>query len=123
MSDYVDLEPSFNNLDGTVTREGDEIFVRGIGKRILGIGIFAGSLVLAETDGNKICHPVIEIQGELISGGRVDLWSTDTNLMDAYRYVETYPIDLYLAEIAAADAKIAGITDKAYAEVMGVNLD
>jgi hypothetical protein len=73
MSDYVELEPTFDNLDGTVTTEGDEVFVRGIEERILGIGAFAGSLVLAGTNGNKACHPIIEVQGKLVSGGQVDL--------------------------------------------------
>jgi hypothetical protein len=63
------LKPERENPDGTITRSGDEVFVRGIGDRPLGIGTYVGELVLREASGDEVCTPILEVQGELVSGG------------------------------------------------------
>lgn len=123
MPDYIELKPTFDIRDGVIVNGGDEVLVRGIGNRTLGVGAFAGSIVLTEADGVKIDHPVIEVQGRRLGGGQVDLWTTDPELIDKHRDDEVYPIDLYLAEIARDYARIINLMDEAQAHMLGVRLD
>lgn len=90
---------------------------------MLGIGFFAGGIVLTEVDGTEFEDPIIEVQGRLIDGGQVDLWTPDQSLIDRHREDPVYPIESYLAERAAGLAKITGLMDRAQAEVLGVRLD
>jgi hypothetical protein len=123
VSDYIELKPTFDVRDGAVVNEGDKVLVRGIGNRLLGVGSFAGSIVLAEADGTWIDHPVIEVQGRLVGGGQVDLWTTDPDIISNHRDDEVYPIELYLAEIAKDYARIINLMDEAQAQSLGVHLD
>lgn len=117
--DQFELEPCFTDARGIVTEAGQEVFVRGIRNRFLGIGRFAGQLVLTDSSGVKVPIPIVEVQSQLLSGGQVDLWSTDPALIDKHRSQSTYPIGIYLTELAETDREIS----KAYAATMGIQLD
>jgi hypothetical protein len=120
MSNYIELEPTFDHSNGAIISEGDPVFVRGIGNRMLGIGTFAGNLVLAACNNDVFQQPIIEVQGKLVSGGQVDLWSTEPDLIEQHRDTEVYPIDQYLADIKKGDAEISAMIDTAYSNQWGV---
>src|SRR5580700_8530367 len=119
---HFELEPEHIGWDGSVTSAGAEVFIRGIGNRVLGIGRYAGELVLGEASGSKDYIPILEVQGSLVSGGQVDLWSSDPALIAAHRDETVYPIGPYLAELKANDKTIAHLIDAALAAEMGVRL-
>lgn len=123
----VEIEPTHTSraADGTVVTvvEGDEVFVRGIGSRMLGIGRFAGCAVLYGPDGSEVLKPLLEVQGETIGGSEVDLWTSDPTTVEKYRVVEIYPIKSYLAERAAWNEHYQTIVDEAIARSMGISLD
>jgi hypothetical protein len=117
--DGIELEPTFEYGNITV-REGDEVYVRGIGNKPLGIGNFAGSLMLLESDGARIAHPIIEVQGTLVAGGEVDLWSPDPTLIETHRQVPTYPVTDYINELRLTQKIMQTAVDAALAAQMGI---
>jgi hypothetical protein len=121
-SGQFELVPERINSDRTITRAGDEVFVRGIGNRLLGIGTYAGELVLEEASGNQVSYPILQIQGELVSGGQVDKWSTDPKLIETHRDETVFPISHYLDVLRAKDAEFTRLMDEALASEMGVDL-
>ena len=114
-----ELEPHFVDSRGNISEEGDEVFVRGIGDKFLGIGTFAGQLMLKDSSGSSAPIPVVAVQDTLLSGGQVDLWSTDHTLIDINRGKRTYPIGIYLAELGEFDKKMNAVHEAA----LGVILD
>lgn len=123
MPDYEIFCPYFTHYDGSVTNAGEEIFVRGIGNKPLGIGRFAGSIVLTEQGGSKVSYPVLKVQEQYLLGGEVDLWTTDQELIDAHRCGDWYPAILYAIEERTARTGIQSMAHQALAELMGVQLD
>lgn len=115
----IELQPQFVSSTGDVTEEGDEVFVRGIGNKFLGVGSFAGQLVLTEATGTIVRIPIVEVQETLLSGSQVDFWSTDERLVASNRNTETYPIGIYLADLGEFDRAM----NAAFEAAMGVSLD
>jgi hypothetical protein len=122
-SDEVELEPTFEYRGTATVREGDEVYVRGIGDKLLGIGSFAGSLMLLEPGGTRVAHPIIEVQGTLIAGSKVDSWSPDAELIKKHRHAPTYPIADYVNEMRSTQESIQAAVDAALAAQMGVTLE
>ena len=121
--DGIELEPIFAYGNGATVCEGNEVYVRGIGNRLLGVGIFAGGLVLLESEGTGVVYPIIEVQGRLIAGGEVDLWSSDVRLIEEHRLAPTYPVEDYINEIRSCRGKMQNLVDIALSAQMGIALE
>lgn len=123
-NDYDDyFTPEYIMHDDTTVRAGDKVYAHGIGDKVLGVGRFFGTLSLREASGDISRMPVVEVQGELVSGGQVDLWTTDPKIIAANRNAKTYPIGDYLAEIHEWERQYRAMVGAAIAEQLGVRLD